>query len=158
MTAPIGFFWWPKGNIRGKPQRIVSAERWGLSSTACPGNFVLVKNIRPSLCLVTIWLLTSVQKLLCPLFILSQLSLWASQLGPARLPPWSEAIIQEGSCFCGAEGQPRTPSDLSGEPWSLTHCCLVIQHPSCFWKLHIQPGKINKGHCSPMRLFITLFF
>lgn len=52
MTAPVGFFWWPKDSIRGKSQRIVPAGRKDLTSTAfpCPGSSVLVKNIRPHLC------------------------------------------------------------------------------------------------------------
>lgn len=43
---------------------------------------------------------------------------------------------------------------LSGKPWSLTAAgdsaapLLLKQYPT---------GKINEGHCSPMRLSVTLF-
>lgn len=85
----------------------------------CLGNFG--KNTRPSLCFVTIWLPHSVQRLLCPLFTLSQLSLWASEMGPAHLPPWSEATIQGGSCLMwGWSSAKKPPVTLSREPWSLT--------------------------------------
>lgn len=133
--VPMGCFWCPKDGVRGKLQGIALAGSWALSSTAfpCPGSYVLVKNTRPSLCLVTIWLLNSVQRLRCPLFILFQLSLWAPEMDPAHLPVWSKATIQGGSSLLWGQSLAKKPQCPSQE--SLAHSLLlVILQPPWLWK------------------------
>lgn len=72
VTAPVGF-WWPKDSVRGKPKGCSCRNVGPISTAKLPymDNFVLVNNIRPNLCLVTIWLLNSVQRLLSSSSILS---------------------------------------------------------------------------------------
>lgn len=59
VTAPVGF-WWPKDGVRGKLKGCSCRNIGPISTAKLPylDNFVLVNSIRPSLCLVTIWLLT----------------------------------------------------------------------------------------------------